>query len=232
MDIPRRLMQTGHMAVNASATSRAWQVQNPDFEYHYFNDQQCEKFLQEHLGSDVVQAFRALQPGAFKADLFRYAFLYVRGGVYIDLDMAPVPPHTLDKILRCTPRAQLVACVERAGIRGVWQGFLACVPGLPCLRDAIDKIVHHTRTRYYPAALDTWDAYLSITGPVLLARAMPGVAFRPGAQTVGGTRVYLHTFNDHVVFPGTQDVVISGEDADYTPKDNYGYLTLVRQVYA
>ena len=66
-----------------------------------------------------------------------------------------------------------------------------------------------------------YDEYLSITGPVLLARAMPGVAFRPGAQTVGGTRV-----------PGTQDVVISGEDADYIPKDNYGYLTLARQVYA
>ena len=89
--------------------------------------------------------------------------------------------------------------MHRAGIRGVWQGFLACVPGVPCLRDAIDKIVHHTRTCYYPAALDTWDAYLSITGPVLLARAMPGVAFRPGAQTVGGTRVYVVDAGRHLV---------------------------------
>ena len=232
LDIPRRLMQTGHMPTPASATSAEWRRQNPEFEYEYFNDKQCEEFLRTHFDDATVKAFQALQPGAFKADMFRYAYLYARGGVYVDLDMAPVPGHTLGSILRRTPHAAFVACVERPGICGVWQGFMACVPGISFLREAVHLIVHHTQIQYYPPSLDTWDDILSITGPALLARAMPSVAFRAGEQSVSGVPVHLHVFDDHVLDMDTKETLISGEGADYKPNDNYGYLTLHRQVYA
>jgi mannosyltransferase OCH1-like enzyme len=33
-----------------------------------------------------------LIPGAFKCDFWRYSILYVKGGVYMDLDMTPYVP--------------------------------------------------------------------------------------------------------------------------------------------
>ncbi len=223
---------TPSRAAAPSSTCAAWRAQNPDCEYQYFNDTQCAAFLSTHFGDAVVQAFHTLRPGAFKADLFRYAYLYVRGGVYVDLDMAPVPGHTIDSILRRTPHAAFVACVERPGICGVWQGFMACVPGIAFLNEAVNMIVHHTQIRYYPPSRSTWDGILSITGPALLARVMPSVAFRAGAQRVSGVPIHLHAFDDHVRDEETQEILISGEGADYSPNDNYGYLTLHRQVYA
>ena len=47
-------------------------------------------FLQQHF-PEYVSVFRRLH-GAHKADLFRYAVLYVHGGVYMDIKIKLVRP--------------------------------------------------------------------------------------------------------------------------------------------
>ena len=57
---------------------------NPEYFYIYYNDMDCRYFLRDHFNEDVIHAYDMLVPGAFKADLLRYCFLFINGGCYFD----------------------------------------------------------------------------------------------------------------------------------------------------
>jgi len=57
---------------------------NPDFEYYFYNDIECRKFIIEHYDHEILNAYDKLYPCAYKADLFRYLIMYKFGGVYLD----------------------------------------------------------------------------------------------------------------------------------------------------
>lgn len=57
------------------------------WEYKFWSDADSVAFLDAHFPSAVLEAYNALIPGAFKADLFRYCVLLVYGGVYADVDI-------------------------------------------------------------------------------------------------------------------------------------------------
>ena len=50
-----------------------------------YDDRECELFLKTEYPYEVLDRFRSLRTGAHKADLFRYAYLYKRGGIYLDV---------------------------------------------------------------------------------------------------------------------------------------------------
>lgn len=50
-----------------------------------FDDADCEAFLKTEYPPEVLRTFRRCKVGAHKADLFRYAYLFKRGGVYLDV---------------------------------------------------------------------------------------------------------------------------------------------------
>jgi hypothetical protein len=55
--------------------------------YNFYTDEEAQNFLSTHFPPEVRQAYDALRPGAFKADLFRYCALLIHGGVYADMDI-------------------------------------------------------------------------------------------------------------------------------------------------
>ena len=55
--------------------------------YQFYDDAAAAKFLSLHFPPEVREAYDAIIPGAFKADLFRYCVLLIRGGVYADMDV-------------------------------------------------------------------------------------------------------------------------------------------------
>lgn len=57
------------------------------WDYRFYTDDLAAKFLSTHFPPEVRQAYDALRPGAFKADLFRYCVLLIHGGVYADMDV-------------------------------------------------------------------------------------------------------------------------------------------------
>lgn len=57
------------------------------WEYKFYSDDEAGNFLSTHFPPEVRQAYDALRPGAFKADLFRYCALLIHGGVYADMDI-------------------------------------------------------------------------------------------------------------------------------------------------
>jgi hypothetical protein len=57
------------------------------WEYKFYADEDAASFLSTHFPAEVREAYDALLPGAFKADLFRYCVLLIHGGVYADVDI-------------------------------------------------------------------------------------------------------------------------------------------------
>lgn len=69
---------------------------NPEYEYMYFNDKQCLDFISTYFSYHVIHAYQTLTSGAYKADFFRYCYLYIHGGVYIDLkSVVLLPLHSI-----------------------------------------------------------------------------------------------------------------------------------------
>jgi len=59
---------------------------NTQWEYKFYTDEESREFLKTHFPIEVLEAYDALLPGAFKADLFRYCALLIHGGIYADVD--------------------------------------------------------------------------------------------------------------------------------------------------
>jgi mannosyltransferase OCH1-like enzyme len=57
---------------------------NPEYTYIYYNDIECRKFLRQNFSDEINYSYDSIVPGAFKADLLRYCFLYNNGGCYFD----------------------------------------------------------------------------------------------------------------------------------------------------
>lgn len=57
------------------------------WDYRFYSDDDARNFLSTHFPAEVREAYDALRPGAFKADLFRYCALLIHGGAYFDVDI-------------------------------------------------------------------------------------------------------------------------------------------------
>jgi mannosyltransferase OCH1-like enzyme len=57
---------------------------NPEYTYIYHDNKSSRKFLKEKFSDEINYSYDLLVPGAYKADLIRYCFLYENGGCYFD----------------------------------------------------------------------------------------------------------------------------------------------------
>ena len=76
------------------AAQQSWQ-RWPGFAYEFFDDKDCDVFMEEHFPA-LHPLYAALPLPVMKADIWRYAVLYVRGGIYVDMDLeCKSSPHVL-----------------------------------------------------------------------------------------------------------------------------------------
>ena len=54
--------------------------QNKNLNFHYFNDLMCSEFIKHYFDREVLNAYEKLIPEAYKADLWRYCIMYIKGG--------------------------------------------------------------------------------------------------------------------------------------------------------
>jgi mannosyltransferase OCH1-like enzyme len=57
----------------------------PDAQHQIYGNEEIMDVISDHFPKEVMDAYRALQPFAFKADLARYCLLHKYGGLYSDL---------------------------------------------------------------------------------------------------------------------------------------------------
>jgi hypothetical protein len=176
------------------------------WEYKFYSDEDARNFLSTHFPAEVREAYDALRPGAFKADLFRYCVLLIYGGVYADVDI--LLESTLD--FSVADDVGFMVPVDEPGIpvnkrMCLWNGLIASAPGHPFLLQAIETVVNQVRNRF--TAVDTDATFcpnpeisilhafdtLFTAGPCLLGASLNRVlgrglqtGFKPGEISVPG----------------------------------------------
>ena len=71
---------------------KSWLNNNPGYEWYYFDDERCERFISDHFTQEFVDMYKSLPYGVMKSDAWRIAILYVYGGIYADLDTICIVP--------------------------------------------------------------------------------------------------------------------------------------------
>ena len=125
----------------------------PNHRIFIFDDVQCKAFLRKHYPKEVVARFDTLPLGAFKADLFRYAYLYVNGGIYLDIKTELRRP--LAELFPDRTVAQSVIC--HAHSKKIYNGIIATPPGNPIFPLLIDQLVYVPNTtlkRHYHTVIE------------------------------------------------------------------------------
>jgi hypothetical protein len=62
----------------------SWKSQN--FNYVYYSNIDAYNYLLKHFGKHYADIFDNINIGAYKADFFRYCWIYIEGGIYADTD--------------------------------------------------------------------------------------------------------------------------------------------------
>ena len=183
MEIPKIIMQTysneDALSPEMKAAIQDWKDKNKDYEYILFYNEDCIRFIKKYFNDDVLTAFNTIVPGAGKADLFRYCYLYIKGGVYTDMDNICSKP--LDLWLKENDKFVSILDYNKNNhpvCHMIHQSFMACVPKHPFLKEAIKLATYNIlnkvvppkeRTAYLPVAITP---LLKVTGPKLLADAI------------------------------------------------------------
>jgi Glycosyltransferase sugar-binding region containing DXD motif len=114
----------------------------PDYERAIFDDQECLDFLKDFYHPAVATTFHYLG-GAHKADLFRYAILYLMGGVYLDIKtelLVPLEVIFPPKGDRRVTYTSLIASDILSG-HSIYQGVVATPKGNPMFLYLIHQFV-------------------------------------------------------------------------------------------
>lgn len=86
------LNKTIYMTYNKNVPDKVfnrWKNLNPDYNIEFSLDNDCIEFLKENFNDYIVNLFKFIKTGMYKADLWRLCKLYIHGGVYADIDLVP-----------------------------------------------------------------------------------------------------------------------------------------------
>lgn len=220
--IPRIIHQTfsarSRLPQVLADNCRAIEALNPDFEYRFYEDRDCESFIKETFGQAILERYLRINPsyGAARADLFRYLCLYHFGGVYLDIKTSLTRP--LSEVLRDDDAFLLSQWDHSPGSRHAgWgthrrlqhiiggefqQWFIVSSPGHPFLAAVITQVFRNI-DRFNPFAFENpWEAVICTTGPVVYTQSIhPILSDHPHRRLLSSEEVGLH----YSIFEGSAD---------------------------
>jgi hypothetical protein len=133
----------------------------PGYRHHLFEQDEIRSILCDHFDREVLAAYDALLPYAYRADLARYCILHRFGGLYSDLSylhIQPIVPQTgqdlilFRDVLPLNPHYALS------------NGMILAKPGHPLMEAAIRQIVRHHFVGFVGSH------QLQVTGPHMLGK--------------------------------------------------------------
>ena len=163
--VPLNIFQTWHdknLQPKMQECVETLKKENPEFTHYLFDDAECETFLTTYFNNDVVDAYRTLIPGPYKADLWRYCVLYIHGGIYLDIKYKCVNGYQLKNLMYEEHFCKDIKYDKV--IQGVYNACLICKAGNKVLKQCIDKVVENVQQNFYGSTL--WD----ITGPTMMTQ--------------------------------------------------------------
>ncbi|MFD2161730.1 glycosyltransferase family 32 protein [Paradesertivirga mongoliensis] len=134
---------------------------NPEYQYEFYDDGRIESFFETEFEDNVLQAYRRLNIGAAKADMFRYAILLKKGGIYLDIDSG-IKGRLSDFIL---PDDRAVITRERNPDLYV-QWALVYEANHPFLKRTLDLVLENISLNKFPHDVH------ATTGPTVYTKAI------------------------------------------------------------
>src|SRR5713101_2053580 len=88
---PRRIVQfwddLGRLPEDVRECMESWKkLERSGFELQVFDESSAREFIRLHLGSRYEKAFDKCYHPSMKSDYFRYSYIFVEGGFYVDAD--------------------------------------------------------------------------------------------------------------------------------------------------
>ena len=114
-----------------------WAKFAPNVKRIIYDDDQCIQFLNEYFGIAYVNKFKSFKLGAYKADLFRYAWLYINGGVYMDIKTILLKP--FDEMFPDPTFCYLVLSSPKPN--HIYNGVIATPPKNPLMYELLEAVM-------------------------------------------------------------------------------------------
>jgi mannosyltransferase OCH1-like enzyme len=169
-NIPKIIWQTCSFELNSipryiQSPIDTWKEKNPNWEYKYSTDKDCQDFILSTYGNEYLQIYNNIPPGQIKADFWRYLVVYEHGGLYADVDTVCLEPIEewvdLDKELVVTSNSY-----PELGGEVLEQWCFAAAPKSIILKSVIDKMISLIKLKNYKS-ID-----VSETGPLMWTGAI------------------------------------------------------------
>ena len=137
MHIPKVIVQTSRSKPEQYVVDMIKDL-SAGWQYEHYNDHELINFflanpLPEFPG--VINKFFSFNYGEHRADLFRYYYLYVKGGVYFDTDA--MLECNIDDIVKDYTYFSVNSTYFPGSI---FQGFIGCTPGHPIIYKGLKDI--------------------------------------------------------------------------------------------
>lgn len=164
MSIPKLIVQTyktTKLPIFVRWKIRKFKKMNPGYTYEFYDDESVDAFIRGEFDSETYALFKRIDIGAAKADFFRYAFLYKKGGIYLDIDSFILKK--LDDIILPTDSA--IISLE-SNLQYYVQYALFFEQGHPFLKKTLELVIDNLKNNRYP-----YDIH-KMTGPTVFAKAV------------------------------------------------------------
>ncbi len=164
MSIPKTIYQTYKNCKLPLITK--WHIyrlkkRNPNYDYQFYDDSMAEDFIKQEFDTEIFDLFQRIQIGAAKADFFRYAILYKRGGIYLDIDS--LFKAGIDDILLLDDCAVISPASHK---KNFVQWALFFEAGHPFLEKTMELMIDNLKENKYPYNVHR------MTGPTVYTEAI------------------------------------------------------------
>ncbi len=185
--IPKRIFQfwdQPEVPSDVESVMCLWREANPDFEYVRFDDGHAQDFIASHYGGELLACYERCAHPAMRSDFIRIAYLFEKGGIYIDADEAPVG--AIWEKHRAWRGARAVTPLSGTVPYNARNDFLAAQPRFPVFEIALKRAVKAVITDSKAANSNIWGS----TGPGLITQAL--IEFLGAGGDAGGLVLISH----------------------------------------
>lgn len=140
----------------------------PDWEYSHFVDTEIIEFFKNNPLKEfpnIIEKFNSFTHGAHKSDIFRYYYLYLKGGIFLDSDA--IFEKNIDYILE---NYDTVLVKSFSRMPHIFTGFIATYPKSELLYQALVhayNTVYSKITHYHYFVEEFWRIYQRLNLPNL-----------------------------------------------------------------
>lgn len=148
-----------------------WKDFCPDWEIYYYSNEKVYEFFNEYFPK-YSEEIAKIKHGVVLADLFRYAVLYIHGGMYSDIDTIPlkrIPKKWLDmeSVLgyEYQPSKYLCMTIPSYSKDTLCQWSFLSRKGHPLFKEVLENCIAKLKEKNFKFALAK--EILETTGPIL-----------------------------------------------------------------